>query len=65
MSFTGKTNKSLAKRIKISGTGKVMKRPPGQNHFNSKATGDQSRDKRGDKIVPHELIDKVKALIFK
>jgi len=65
MSFTGKTNKSLAKRIKVSGTGKIMKRPPGQNHFNSKATGDQSRDKRGDKIGPHELISKVKALILK
>jgi len=65
MSFTGKTNKSLDKRIKISGTGKIMKRPPGQNHFNSKATGDQSRDKRGDKVAPHQLIDKVKALILK
>ena len=64
MSFTGKTNKSLDKRIKISGTGKIMKRPPGQNHFNSKATGDQSRDKRGDKVAPHQLIDKVKALIL-
>ena len=55
----------MDKRIKISGTGKIMKRPPGQNHFNSKATGDQSRDKRGDKVAPHQLIDKVKALILK
>lgn len=64
MTHSGKTNKSFAKRIKVSGTGKIMKRPPGQNHFNSKATGDQARDKRGDKVGPHELIDKVKALIF-
>ena len=41
-----------------------MKRHPGQNHFNSKATGDQTRDKRGDKVAPHQLIDIVKALIL-
>lgn len=64
MAFTGKTNKSFAKRIKVTGTGKIMKRPPGQNHFNSKATGNQTRNKRGDKVGPHELIDKVKAIIF-
>ena len=65
MAFTGKTNKSFAKRIKVSGTGKIMKRPPGQNHFNSKATGNQARNKRGTVVGPHELIDKVKAIIFK
>ena len=64
MSHSGKTKKALSKRIKITGTGKIMKRPPGQNHFNSKATGDQSRDKRGDKQGPRELTDKAKALIF-
>ena len=64
MSFTGKTNKSLAKRIKISGTGKIMKRPPGQNHFNSKATGNQTRNKRGNVQGPKELTDTVKAIIF-
>jgi ribosomal protein L35 len=64
MSFTGKTNKSLAKRIKISGTGKIMKRRPGQNHFNSKDSGNRTRAKHGDKQAPHELIDKVKAIIL-
>jgi ribosomal protein L35 len=57
-----KTNKSMMKRIKITGTGKIMKRPPGQNHFNAKASGQQSRNKRGDVVVPRELINKVKAL---
>ena len=65
MSFTGKTNKSLAKRITISGTGKIMKRPPGQNHFNSKSTGNQTRNKHGKVVGPHELIDKVRAIILK
>jgi len=52
----------MMKRIKITGTGKIMKRPPGQNHFNAKASGQQSRNKKGDILVPHELINKVKAL---
>lgn len=64
MSFTGKTNKSFSKRVKITGTGKIMKRHPGQNHFNSKDTGNQSRNKHGDKVGPHELIGKAKALII-
>ncbi len=32
-----KTNKSLAKRLKVTGTGKVLARVAGQNHFNAKA----------------------------
>lgn len=31
-----KTNKSYAKRLKITRTGKVLARKPGQNHFNAK-----------------------------
>lgn len=31
-----KTNKSYAKRIKISKSGKLLTRKAGQNHFNSK-----------------------------
>lgn len=59
-----KTNKSLMKRIKITGNGKIMKRPPGQNHFNAKASGQQTRNKKGDLVAPNELIRKVKALIL-
>ena len=58
-----KTNKSLLKRIKITGTGKIMKRPPGQNHFNAKDSGQQSRNKKRSIVAPHELIRKVKDLI--
>lgn len=32
-----KTNKSLAKRLKVTRTGKVLARVGGQNHFNAKA----------------------------
>lgn len=58
-----KTNKSLLKRIKITGSGKIMKRPPRQNHFNAKDSGNQTRQKRGDKVGPHELIKSTKSLL--
>ncbi|PIR70671.1 MAG: hypothetical protein COU46_00220 [Candidatus Niyogibacteria bacterium CG10_big_fil_rev_8_21_14_0_10_42_19] len=31
-----KTNKSFAKRLKITKTGKILSRKPGQNHFRAK-----------------------------
>jgi len=31
-----KTNKSLSKRLKITRRGKVLRRKPGQDHFNAK-----------------------------
>ena len=37
-----KTNKSLLKRLKITGTGKVLARRGGKNHFNAK----ESRSKQ-------------------
>lgn len=58
-----KTKKALLKRVKITGTGKIMKRPPGQNHFNAKESGDASRQKRGHKMAPKELIRSAKALL--
>ena len=63
MVHTNKTNKSFLKRIKITGKGKLMKRPPGQNHFNAKDSGDASRQKRGYKMAPKELIRSAKALL--
>jgi len=64
MTHSGKTKKALSKRIKITGTGKIMKRPPKQNHFNARADGNQSREKHGDMETPREMNNKVKALIF-
>ncbi|MDE1925026.1 MAG: 50S ribosomal protein L35 [Patescibacteria group bacterium] len=37
-----KTNKSFTKRLKITRTGKLIARKPGQNHFNAK----ESRNKQ-------------------
>jgi len=58
-----KTNKSLLKRIKITGTGKILKRPSGQNHFNAKDSGTQSQRKHGLVHAPSELDRKVKFLV--
>jgi len=46
-----KTRKSVIKRFKITGTKKVMRRPSGQNHFNSKESGKHTRQKRKAKMV--------------
>jgi len=62
--MSNKTNKSLSKRIKITGSGKVMKRSPGQNHFNAKDNGTKGQRKHGDVRAPSELSKKVKALIL-
>ena len=63
MAHSGKTKKAFLKRIKITGTGKLMKRPPGQNHFNAKDSGKETRRKKGHKMAPHQLIRNAKALL--
>jgi ribosomal protein L35 len=50
-----KSNRSLAKRIKITSTGKVIKRAPGQNHFNAKDSGSRGLAKRQTKISPAQF----------
>jgi ribosomal protein L35 len=41
-----KTNKSYAKRLKVTKKGKILARAKGQNHFNSKESG-QSQIAKG------------------
>jgi len=41
-----KTNKSYLKRIRVTRTGKLVARKPGQCHFNAKQSGGQRRSKR-------------------
>lgn len=41
-----KTRKSILKRIKITKSGKILRRPVGQNHFNVKASGKKTLAKR-------------------
>lgn len=41
-----KTKKALTKRFKITGTGKILRRLSGQNHYRSKKTGQDRRKGR-------------------
>jgi ribosomal protein L35 len=52
MSKTHKSNRSLAKRVKITSTGKILKRKPGQSHFNAKDSGSTGLRKHGQKLSP-------------
>jgi len=63
MSHTGKTNRSFLKRVKITGRGKIMKRPPNQGHFNARESGDGARQKKGYVMTPKTLIKSAKALL--
>ena len=50
-----KTRKAVSKRFKLTAKKKVAKRASGQNHFNARATSDQTRAKRNDKLVTGKL----------
>jgi len=58
-----KTRKSIAKRFKITKTGKVMRRPIGQNHLRAKKSGEQKRKGRKWVRVSGPLSKKVKQLL--
>ena len=63
MTHTRKTNKSFLKRVKITGRGKIMKRPPHQDHFNAKEPGSAARQKKGHTMAPKSLMRSAKALL--
>ncbi len=63
MAKSHKSNRSLAKRIKITSTGKVMKRKPGQNHFNAKDSGSAGMRKHGFKLSPESFNKSFQALL--
>ncbi len=56
-----KTRKSVVKKVKITGTGKLKTRATGQNHYNSRNTGDQTRSKRQDNDVYPAVAKNIKA----
>lgn len=47
-----KTNKSFAKRLKVTRNGKILSRRAGQNHFNAKESG-RSQIKKGTTTAFH------------
>lgn len=59
----GKTRKSIAKRFKITKTGKVLRRATGQDHYRSKKSGKKIRKKRKWVKVSGPLAKKIKKLL--
>ncbi len=58
-----KTRKSISKRFKITKTGKVLRRPSGQDHFRAKKSGNQIRKSRKWVEVSKPLAKKIKKLL--
>ena len=58
-----KTNKSLAKRLKVTGRGKIMRRRPGAGHLKSVKSPGQVRRFRKTRQVPKSFIKQAKILL--
>jgi len=55
-----KTNKSAAKRVRITKTGKAVKRTAGQDHFNVRESGKTKMNKRRNSSLAKCSADQVK-----
>ncbi|MBU3934383.1 50S ribosomal protein L35 [Patescibacteria group bacterium] len=60
-----KAKQAILKRFKITRTGKVLRRPTGQNHFRAKKTGAQIRKSRKWVLVSKWETKKIKQMIGK
>ncbi|MFA6354579.1 MAG: 50S ribosomal protein L35 [Candidatus Paceibacterota bacterium] len=49
------TTKSVTKRIKITRNGKIVRRPMGVNHFKTKRTANQLRNKRSSRSLDYPI----------
>ncbi|MBW6440442.1 50S ribosomal protein L35 [Patescibacteria group bacterium] len=60
-----KTKRAVAKRFKISKTGKVIARTANQDHFNSSESGNVTRAKRLDKKITNATKKSIKRQLGK
>ncbi|OIO07780.1 50S ribosomal protein L35 [Candidatus Falkowbacteria bacterium CG_4_10_14_0_2_um_filter_41_15] len=58
-----KTHKATSKRFNLTGKGKIKQRKGGQDHFNARNTGDETRSKRRDISTTDTLNKTIKQLI--
>ncbi len=58
-----KTHKATSKRFCLTGKSKVKQRKTGQDHFNSRDTGNETRAKRRDSLTTETLSKTIKKLI--
>ncbi|MBN2285424.1 MAG: 50S ribosomal protein L35 [Tissierellales bacterium] len=58
-----KTNRSAAKRFKVSGSGKITRSKAGKNHFTGKKSGKQVRGMRQGTTVSDGDYDRIRKII--
>lgn len=58
-----KTCQALAKRVRVTKGGKILKRHGGQDHFNSRDSGNITRKKRRDQTMAKQYVKSIKALL--
>jgi len=63
MGYKLKTNKSAAKRFKITAGGKVTRLQAGQRHLLSHESSKLKRNRRGETLVADVDVKKVKRLL--
>ena len=59
----GKTRKSIAKRVKVTGTGRLFRRKPGSGHLKSRKTSKQLRSYRKTTEVPKGFQRQIKRML--
>jgi ribosomal protein L35 len=58
-----KTHKAISKRFKVTKNKKVLKRKSGQDHFNSRESGNTTRKKRKDVAMSETLNKNIRTLM--
>ncbi len=59
-----KTHNAIAKRFKVTKTGKVLKRVAGQDHFNARESGKTTRNKRRDRTMSESYNKTIKKRVI-
>ena len=57
-----KTRKTVAKRFRVTGSGKVVKRYCGQDHFNARSSSNITRKKRRNTSMSKSFVKTIKTL---
>jgi large subunit ribosomal protein L35 len=58
-----KTHKATVKRYKVTGSDKLTRRKAGQDHFNSRESGNTKRNKRRDISTSETITKTLKTLM--
>ena len=58
-----KTKKSIKKRMKVTKTGKVLRRKPGARHYKAHKSGARKRNLRGTDLCVGKIAKTMKILI--